>query len=115
MPRSTTPPTHLLALPRPTFHSPLAASRPRPMDLLIGNLEAAGLRRYVCHFSWPTSPQAEAGAELAFAWRLHGVCMSRSSRNSGAINDIGIVWEYSNGQTRHGSALGACEERAALR
>ena len=79
MPRSTTPPTHLLALPRPTFHSPLAASRPRPMDLLIGNLEAAGLRRYVCHFSWPTSPQAEAGAELAFAWRLHGVCMSRSS------------------------------------
>ena len=72
MPRSTTPPTHLLALPRPTFHSPLAASRPRPMDLLIGNLEAAGLRRCVWHFAG----RRRHRPRLALSWRLHGVCMA---------------------------------------
>ena len=71
-------------------HPSLGLATPN-LSLPVGRLEAAsygfvdrqpggGRITSLClAFCWPTSPQAEAGAELAFAWRLHGVCMSRSS------------------------------------
>ena len=48
----------------------------RPMDLLIGSPEGGRITSLFLAFSWPTSPQAEAGDGLASGVRVHGVCMA---------------------------------------